>query len=269
MSHPFSFYIMIGSDNMANRVTELRESSDGMSVVIATRAAEAYIPYDLVGDPSKGNPVAYEYGEGIRTIGLFNIKFFDTEDYDRSTGKLRVFKYPNEITMFPSDREVTTLKLDNDMLEDKYLILKFSEGDIIMSTTTQARSQNCEAFMNQLIRGKLPKGLSYIDLYFSWDNNFETNFFNPGVPAVTQQMIISENCRSKEDPMKQFRKVVNDSGVTLYDYRVHNMVDICSNSSVINALLFERFTDMVTSSLNMTKDGIKQNTTPLEETLYV
>jgi hypothetical protein len=65
--------------------------------------------------------------------------------------------------------------------------------------------------------------------------------------------------------MKQFRKIVNNEGVTLYDYKVHNMVDICSNSSVFNALIFERFSEMLTSSINMTKEGVKQNTTPLEK----
>jgi hypothetical protein len=123
--------------------------------------------------------------------------------------------------------------------------------------------------MNQLIRGKLPKGLNYMDLYFSWIKNFEVNGVNPGVPAITLQLIISENCRAKNDPMKQFRKIVNDKGVTLFDYKVHNMVDICSNSSVFNALIFERFSEMLTSSINMTKEDLKQNTTPLESVLYM
>lgn len=251
---------------MAN---ELAHSSDGSSIIVNVPYAEAYIPYDIVGDPSKGNPVAYEYGEGVCTIGLFNIRFFSKEDEDRDKPKLRVFKYPNEIIMYPSDRETKTLKLDKNLREEKYLILKFYQGDVIMAANIEKKSQKCEAFMNQLIQGKLPKGLRYDDLYFSWNKNFKINGINPGVPAITLQMIISENCRAVGDMSKQFRKVVNNPGVTLYDYEVHNMVDVCANSSVLNALIFERFGDMVTSSLNMTKEGIKQNTTPLEEVLYV
>ena len=60
---------------MAN---ELAHSSDGASIIINVPYAEAYIPYDLVGDPSKGNPVAYDYGEGFCSIGLFNIRFFSS-----------------------------------------------------------------------------------------------------------------------------------------------------------------------------------------------
>lgn len=253
-----------------NKVTnELAYSSDGNSIIINVPYAEAYIPDEIVGDPTKGNPVAYQYGEGIRAIGLFNIRFFSNEDESRDKPKLCVFKYPNEITMYPTDRETKTLKLDKNLKEDKYLILKFYQGDVIMSANIEKKSQKCESFMNQLIMGKLPKGLSYDELYFSWEKNFKINGINSGVPAITKQMIISENCRVAGDPSKQFRKIVNNPNVTLYDYEVHNMVDICANSSVMNALIFERFGDMVTSSLNMTKEGISQNTTPLEEVLYV
>lgn len=239
----------------------------GDDIVLNVPYAEVYLPMDVVGTASEGKPTAYEYGEGIRTTGLFNIRFYNSDQETRESKKLRTFNYPNVITMYPSEKEILTLKLSPEMDQDKYLVLKFYQGDRIMSKKIQKKSTNCEDFMNLLIKGKLPKGLSYSDLYVAWKKNFRINGMNPGVPAITLQMIISENCRSKDDPMIQFRKIVNDSKVSLYDYRVHNMVDICSNSSVLNALAFERFGEMLTSSLNMTKSGIKQNTTPLEKVL--
>lgn len=239
----------------------------GDHIVLNVPYAEAYIPASIFGDADKGNPTAYEYGEGIRTVGLFNIRFYKSDDSSRDASKLRTFNYPNMITMFPSEKEFLTLKLSPDMDEDKYLVLKFFEGDIIMSTRIQQNSKNCEYFMNLLIKGKLPKGLSYVDLYLAWEKNFRINNVNPGVPAITLQTIISENCRAKGDPRTQFRKVVDTPGTTLSDYKVHNMVDICSNSSVMNALTFERFKEMLTSSLNMSISNVKQNTTPLEDVL--
>ena len=242
---------------------------DGEFIKLNVPYAEAYIPKDIIGDSSKGNPTAYLYGEGIRTIGLFNIRFYKSDDEDRRSSKLRTFNYPNVITMYPSDKETLKLQLEPDMEEDTYLVLKFYRNDIIMNAKVQQKSQNCEAFMNLLIKGKLPKGLNYTDLYFAWKKNFQINAVNPGVPAITLQTIISENCRSKDDPMKQFRKVVGDDGVSLSDYKVHNMVNICSNSSVMNALTFERFKDMLGHCINMSKSGVKQNTSPLEEVLYM
>lgn len=240
---------------------------NGEYVVLNVPYAEVYIPKDIFGDPEKGNPTAYYYGDGIRTMGLFNIRFYDNDEQERETSPLRTFNYPNMITMFPSEIDETPLQLSPEMEPDTYKVLKFYMGDIIMSTKSQKNSKNCEGFMNLLIRGKLPAGISYQDLYFGWEKNFETNGVDPGVPAITLQTIISENCRSKDDPMKQFRKVVNDEGVNMTDYRVYNMVNICSNSSVLNALMFERFGEMLTSSLLMSKEGVSQNTTPLEKVL--
>lgn len=252
-------------------MNEFAKSTDGEYIILNVPYAEVYIPYDVYNDsPDKGgNPVAYAYGEGVRSTGLFNIRFFYNEDENRESNKLRTFNYPNVITMYPSDKEIKTMKLESDMEEDKYIIFKFYKGDIIMSTKIQKDSKNCEAFMKQLISGKLPKGLNYTDLYYAWMKNFQINGINPGVPAITLQIIISENCRSKNNPMLQFRKVVSDKGVGLTDYKVHNMVDICSNSSVFNALTFERYADMLTTSINMTMEGTKQNTTPLEQVLYM
>lgn len=236
-------------------------------VILNTPYAEAYIPKDIMGDPEKGNPTAYFYGDGIRTTGLFNIRFYQSDEEPRESAKLRTFNYPNTITMYPSDTENLTLQLDPDMDEDKYLVLKFYKGDVIMDAKIQQGSKNCEGFLNLLIKGKLPKGLNYTDLYFSWMKNFAINNTNPGVPAITLQIIVSENCRAKGDPKKQFRKIVNNKGVSMTDYKVHNMVNICSNSSVLNALMFERFGEMLTYSLNMSNSDMKQNKTPLEEVL--
>ena len=251
---------------------QLAKSADGEYIIINTPYAEAYIPYDgFSNSPDKGgNPVSYSYGDMIRTVGLFNIKFFDNDEVDRKEGKLYTFNYPNVITMIPTDKsEVSTLRLDNDMDEEKYLICKFYKGDAIMSTKIMQSSQNCEAFMDLLTLGKLPKGLSYDELFFAWMKNFEINGVDPGVPSVVLQMMLSENCRSKEDSAIQFRKVVNDKNTTPYDYRVGSMVDICSNSSVFNALAFERYKEMLTSAITMSNNGTEQNTTPLEEILYM
>ncbi len=245
---------------------------EGDNIVVNVPYAEAYIPYDVLGDKEKGRPVAYRYGSGIRTIGCFNMKFFSSEDdvENRDKRQLRTFNYPNTITMYPSDQTDMTLKLAPDMESDKYLVLGFRKGDPIMKSRIQKNSANAEMFLDFLSKGKLPKGLSYFDLYFAWIKNFDINGVDPGVPAVTLQMIISENCRYAKDPMTQFRKVVEKAGVGLTDYTVLNMVNVCSNSSVMNSLIFQRFGEMLSYALNMSKDpNMKQTMSPLEDVLHM
>ena len=159
-------------------------AKNGEHVVINVPYAEAYIPYDLIGDSEKGKPNAFYYGEGVRATGLFNMRFFDVENedgvIDRSKYPLRTFNYPNVITMYPSDKEVRTLKLSDDMEEDKYLILKFEKGDIMMSTKIAQNSKNCEAFMDLLIRIELHQFVLGMDEEFpnQWDRSRSSCYYD-------------------------------------------------------------------------------------------
>lgn len=234
-------------------------------VYINTPYAEAYIPEDLFGNPEKEATVASEYGNGIMTIGIFNMRFFDSDNQDRDSVKLDTFNYPNMIETYPSDFEVETLEING--IRDKYRVLKYVKGDIMMKSLIKQDSLNCELFLNLLTSGKIPTSLSYPDILKAWIKNFQINGLDPGVPYVTMQVIISEMCRDKKDPTTQFRKIAGKGKVSMYDYKCANMNEVSSNSSVLSALTFERFSDKLTSSINMTKEGTKQKKSPIEKVI--
>jgi len=237
------------------------------NILLNVPYAEAYIPAVLFDDPNSPATVASFFGDGIRTVGLFNMRFYNSDEDERSSVKLRTFNYPNTIDSYPSEYIKEKLILSPDGYEDTYITLKFYKGDIVMKDLVKKASQNCEKFLNMLIKGKMPAGIDYTDLFFSWVRNGEINSIDPGVPSITQQIIISENARSKNNPILQFRKVAGKGNVKMSDYKIHSMVDVASYTSVMSALTFERFGDMLTSSINMTKSGAKQNKSPLEKVL--
>jgi hypothetical protein len=45
------------------------------------------------------------------------------------------------------------------------------------------------------------------------------------------------------------------------------MNNVASATSVFSALSFERFSDKMTTSLNMTREGVQQRRSPVEEVL--
>ena len=229
--------------------------------------AEAYIPYSLFDDPESNATVASYYGEGIHTIGLFNIRFYQSDEDARDSVPLRTFNYPNTIDMYPTTYTKEKLILSVDMEEDAYIVLKFYKGDVVMNDLVKKASQNCEKFLNLLIQGKIPKGIEYTDIFFMWIKNLQINSVNPGVPSITMQIIISENARSKNNSALQFRKIAGKEKTKISDYRIHNMVDVAGHNSVMSALTFNYFSDMLTNSINMTKSGEKQNKSPLEKVL--
>lgn len=238
-------------------------TKDSEYVYLNVPYAEAYIPDVLFKDPEKKATVASEYGDGIRAIGIFYIRLFDDATKNRNSIPLQTFNYPNIIEMYPSEVSVETLVFDD--AEEKYRVLKFVKGDIIMQAFNKKDASNCELFLKLLTSGKIPRSLSYEDLLQSWSKNFAINDVNPGVPAVTMQIILSEMCRYKNNPELQFRKVAGKGKVDIHNYVSANMNEVSSYSSIFSALTFERFSDKLATSLYMTKSNAAQTKSPIEK----
>jgi hypothetical protein len=192
------------------------------------------------------------------------MRFFDSEDTPREKVKVRTCNYPNIIETRPSgDITVEILEFNGEI--DKYKVLRYFKGDIFMDAASQEAATNAEMFTRLITSGKVPKSLSYDDIFFAWIKNFEINGVNPAVPPIALQTIISEMCRDPNDISKQFRTVAGKGKVDPYSYIMLNMNAVSAYSSVMSSMSFERFAEKLTTSLNMTKDGVKQKPSPIEQ----
>lgn len=238
---------------------------DSDNVYVNRTYMEAYIPESLFGDPSKESTIASEYSDGIRTVGMFYVKIFDNEgEVNRDKTDTFTFNYPNTIITYPTEYETLNLVING--IPDKYRVLKYYKGDIIMNRYNKKDSENCELFLKLLTSGKMPK-LSYNDLITAWTKNFQINGLDPTVPLVIMQIIVSEMCRYPGDPTKQFRKIAGKGGVSMIDYVLMSMNDVSAYSSVLSSLIFERFSDKLLTSILMTVQGKEQNKSPIEKVM--
>lgn len=235
--------------------------------------AEAYIPEVLfqnsaTKDPDSKTNVAVEYGEGVRTVGVFNMRFYNSDEDDRDKAKLRTFKYPNTIDTFPTDQYVDVLQLGKDPEPQKYRVLQYYRGDVMMDAQVPKSSLNCEKYLNIQISGKIPDGIGYQELLFLWMKNFKINGVNPKVPNLTLQFMLSENARVRNNPMMQYRKLAGtQEKQDDKEFVICNMQEVASYSSVLAGLSLNHFSDKLLTGLNMSKDGSKQSKTPLEKVL--
>ena len=245
--------------------------NDGENIFLDVPYAEMYIPEDYFGDPETEeqakSAVASEFGKGIKVIGIFNIRFFKSEDEPRDSQEVRTFMYPTSIETYPTEYETATLTISG--ITDKYRILKYYQGDIIMSSYNKQDFDNCNKFITLITSGKIPKTVKYTDIFHMWLKNFRINGLNPAVPAVLMQVIVSEMCRDPKNPVNQFRKVAGKGKVDMLDYLGMNMNAVSAYSSVMAAMSFERLGDKIATSLTMTKDGVKQNKSPVEKVLSI
>lgn len=238
--------------------------SDENYIYINTNFAEAYIPEEIVGDvEKKPSSICYEYGNGFMTLGIFYMKFFNDEKERMEDGKLRTLVYPNMIETYPDSNTIRNIEINGSI--DKYRVLKYNKGDILMKTYSTQTPGNCEMFLRLITSGKIPTSLDYSQIFECWKDNFDINGVNPDTPSVVLQTIISEMCRSKDDPQIQFRKIAGKGNYDPHGYKSMNMNDVSSYSSVITSLSFERFGEKLTTSLNMTKENVKQDQSPIEK----
>lgn len=246
--------------------------NDGKYIFINTPYAEAYIPDDLFDRPNEDpspSSLAYNTGESIVTIGIFYMRFFDSDENinaQREKTKVRTLSYPNKIETYPSGNTTKeTLTINGN--EDVYRVLKYNKGDILMASASQKSPNNVEMFTKLVMAGKVPNSLSYDELYLAWKTNFEINGVNAAIPPVLLQAIISKVCRNPKNTGEEFRKVIGKRKVDPHNYIMLSMNQISAYSSVMTSMAFERFAEKLTTSLIMTKEGTPQEQSPIEQVI--
>lgn len=238
-------------------------------ILVNVPYAEAYIPRELFNDDDETkSSICVQYADGFKVVGMFNMRFYESEDVPRESTKLRTFSFPNMIMTYPTDFTVEKLNLSaNEDGEEPYLILKYYMGDVIMASEDVQSPANCTKFLNMITKGKIPSTIPYDKFESIWQMNFQINRFNPQVPSVVLQMIWAEMCRDPNDLTKPYRMLYGKGDVSPIGYVETNMNNVAAATSVFSALSFERVTEKLAASLNMTKSGIEQRRSPVEEVL--
>jgi len=247
--------------------------SDSEYVYLNREYAEVYIPKDLFSKSEESmseSAIAYEYGTGFMIVGVFYIRFFDNDRTPREEVPLQTFCYPNVIETYPSENSTVKLDLEDTGEEDTYRVLKYYHGDIVMNSVIKKSVRNCEQFMALLTSGRIPRSLSYWDIFHTWEKNFEINDFNPNVPSVVLQGFISEVCRMRDNPQVQFRKAIGkDPNISPREYQALSLNAVSAYSSTMSSLSFERIGEKLTTALIMQKENIKQPISPIEKVVVM
>lgn len=246
------------------RMNELRK--EGECIYINTPYAEAYIPTSLFTETESS--VAYFYGDAIKVLGMFHMRFFKSEEdaEDRDKHELRTLKYPNTIETHPTSYHIETLTLNG--IEEECYVLSYYLDDVLMESKSVQNVLHCEAYMDALLKAKLPKSIDYQAILLNWVKNFKTNGIHPGTKAVTLQIIISENARYAGDLSLPYRKFAATADtIKPDDYVMVDMNAITANNSVLSGIGFERVKEKIATSITMSKSGKKQNISPLEKVI--
>ncbi len=245
----------------------------GEDILLNANFAEAYIPASLFREIDAEVPkaaISYMVGTEVHTMGIFNIRIMDSDTTPVEKYPLQTFIYPTAIVTYPSDVIQRRMKLlDTDEEEELYYVLQYMRGDIMMASRVVQSSDNCEAFINMVLQGKIPTTIAYDKLLEIWEKNFAINGIDSGVPSTSLQMVLSEMNRCRNIPQEQFRKIAGKGGADMHSYLPANMRSVASYTNVLNALSFENMGEMLTTSINITRSHKPQTRTPLEKAITI
>lgn len=248
-------------------MNEFIQSED--KILVNVPYAEAYIPKDLFNeDDETKSSIAVQYADGFKVVGLFNMRFYDSDEAPRDKAPLRTFSFPNMIMTYPSDFQIMKLQLLPTQAEpENYIVMKYYMGDVIMAAEEVQSPANCTKFLNMITKGKIPSTIPYDKFEAIWQTNFRINKFNPRVPSVILQLIWAEMCRNPNNISEPYRLTYGKGNADPTGYTETNMNNVAAATSVFSALSFERIKEKLASSLNMTAEGTEQMRSPVEEVL--
>ncbi len=124
-------------------------------------------------------------------------------------------------------------------------------------------SSNAGELLNHMMQGKMDRGIGYNQIYDSLKLNLENNDIGKQ-PSLSYEIIITELCKSKEDPTVPFRFVVSKQNQS-NGFVMINIRDISKGTSAISALNSEDMIDSLTTTIQNKRKNVKPILTPIEQ----
>lgn len=147
--------------------------------------------------------------------------------------------------------------------------LKYMKDAYVMNASIERGREVCEAFLNVMLSGKLPKNLDYSRLIDIWWKNIEIAGVNLGVPSKIFEMIIANIYRDRSDIKKRFAEYYGSSPDSNgFNYQTGNVRKIVEKLSTFSGLAFEDISTMITSGINNSKNNVEEKESPIEKIIY-
>ena len=236
--------------------------SDDRFIYLQKPYCEFYIPTSYF---DGANGFAQDMGASINVMGIFNIGFFEN-------GKLKeqkIMNLPSWITVYVYDSVNRSVALPGESDPTPCRVLQYYQGNKVMNASMVQDSENCERYLDFILKGKVPSSVPYDKSLELWRKNQYMNSVHMGVPSVIEELILSATYRDKNDISQKFSRVIgkDPKGVSQYAYKMVNVRQICQFTSTFTAVTFEDIDSMITTSLNRTREHKPETVSPIEKVI--
>lgn len=232
------------------------KKSDGY-IVLAVPYCEFYIPM-IYFDETK--QFATDYSSYIKTLGLFNVGIFANGKFK----EMKTLNLPTIIDINVYDSEIREVTLSNGE-KTPCKVVKYLQNAKIMKDSIFQDDEPVKAYLNYILAGKIPTIIPYSKQLRVWKKNQDLNGVNFGLSSIYLELVLSVVNRNPNDLSQKFSQTYGENGVGDYDYKYASVRQICQYNSTFTALTFEDIDSMITSSLNKSRNKIKERESPIEQ----
>lgn len=231
--------------------------SDGNFIYLDIPYCEFYIPMYYFDTTRR---FAEDLNDKINVLGLFNVGIFDNGQLK----EMKTLNLPTMISLFVYDSELREVKMTNgEVLQCK--VVKYLKGAKIMQSMIFEDEINAKNYLKFITSGNLPRIIPYSKAAEIWRKNQTLNNVHFGVSSLYLELILSVMFRNPNDLSQKFAKVVAKGEAGDYDYAVASIRQICQYNSTFTALTFEDIDSMITTSLNKSREKVKETESPVEQ----
>lgn len=236
--------------------------SDGRFIYLEKPYCEFYIP-QFYFDGSNG--FAQDMGASINVMGIFNVGFFENGNLK----EIKILNLPSWVTIYVYDNFNKAIKLPGETDPVPCRVFQYYKGNKVMNSAIIQDSENCEKYLDFILKGKVPSSVPYDYSLSLWRKNQLMNKVHMGVPSVIEELILSATYRYKNDISKKFAHVIgkDPKNISQFDYQMVNVRQICQFTSTFTAVTFEDIDSMITTSLNRTREHKTETPSPIEKVI--
>ena len=231
--------------------------SDGNYIYLNASYCEFYIPMYYFDSSKK---YAEDLASTIKVLGFFNVGIFD----NGKLKEMRTLNLPTMIVINVYDSEVREVELSNKQIV-QCKVVKYLKDAKIMQSMIFEDDINSKQYLKSMTAGNLPNLIPYSKALEVWRKNQELNNVHFGVSSCYLEVILSAMYRNPNDLSQKFAKIASNKGVSDYGYATASIRQICQYNSTFSALTFEDMDSMITTSLNKSRENVKEVESPLEQ----
>jgi len=206
---------------------------------------------------------AEEVGTAFYVFGNLRSYHYFNKDDDRSKSKEAILYYPLKFYTRPD--EVTQEKLDFGDGDEKYWVLTYYKGSVLMTTSEVIKdANNAQYLMNLVMAGKMDM-VEYAKIPTMIQLCKHYNGVNFEVPATYEEVIVADYYRSKSDPTRPARFEAAMSTDPHYYAKGITEREKVSFTSTFSGLTFEDMTAMLTMADNAKRENREEVISEIEK----